>query len=181
MAALTRGRGAFGHSLRTSIRYSTGRISRTSRELRSRPPSQSSNFSGGSRASGNMDDPLASLRPGRYTYTPSSPRLSGTFVDLRPHRYSAISANTEASGISSNRSSIISTTSTSTVTSLNASSNNSNSDLKQLQGFADIRMTAEEGGITGKITPIAENPEDSPTPPMSPEPDPEATIFDTPV
>ena len=170
MAALTKGR-AFGHSLRTSMRYSTGCISRTSQELHSRPPSQSSNFSGGSRTS--MDDPLASLRPGQHTYIPSSPRFSGTFVDLHPHRYSAVSARRHGGiwdFIKSQQHYQYH---------INKHLNDNNSDLKPSQLVSDTTKTVEEGGIIGKITPIAENPEDSPTPSMSPEPDPEATISDT--
>lgn len=167
-STLTRGR-PFGHSMRTSIRYSTGRISRTSREFYSRPPSQASR---GSRTS---DELATMMRPPRHTYSPSSPRLSGTFVDLRANRLSAASVDTEASGFSSNRSSIISTTSSSTITSLNVSANNNLSHL-----ISDVRKAAEEGGISGKITPIAENPLDSPT--SSPESDPEnTTVYDTPV
>ena len=88
VATLTRGR-PLGHSMRRSLRYSQGATPRNSRsELRRRPPSQISITSAGS-----IDEAVI-LRQRAQTYspTPSTNRLSGTFLELnKSNRVSATS------------------------------------------------------------------------------------------
>lgn len=115
-ATLTRGR-VLGHSMRHSLRYSASSV----QGGRSRPTSRASNVSGDSRGSANLDE-LVVMRPKRGSFSPSSPRLSGTFVDLRSRRVSGVSL-AESEDAYSSRSSIVSTSSSSTVTSLNANNN----------------------------------------------------------
>ena len=149
-ATLTRGR-AFGHSVRRSIRHSSGtRIS--SREMTQRPSSQLSaisNISGGSRSSEGYDELTAMVRPGgpmRRTYSPSSPRVTGTFVDLRANRISATSLSSLAeTDISEDRMSIISTSSGSTVTSLNFCGTPNGHEKRRSQLVFDMRKAEERG------------------------------------
>lgn len=98
--------------MRRSLRNSAGTPRNSRGELRSpRPPSQISITS----AESSEDLPVI-LRPRAGTYSPTTPsnRLSGTFVDLRSNRLSASSLDEY-----SDRSSMASTSSTSTLTSLN--------------------------------------------------------------
>lgn len=85
MATLTRGR-PLGHSMRRSLRYSQGTPRNSRGELRHRPPSQVSVSSTGS----NDEMPVVlRQRAGAYSPTPSTSRLSGTFLELRSNRVSA--------------------------------------------------------------------------------------------
>ena len=116
---------SFGHNVRRamSMRYSRGMRARQSR---SRPGSTVSNVSGTSstsshRVSGGAPDELAvTMQPGAMprALSPSTPnRHSGTFVDLRSRSPSRLSV--EMDDTESKRSSIVSTSSASTIVSLN--------------------------------------------------------------
>lgn len=139
-ATLTRGR-VLGHSMRRSLRYSASSVGH------SRPTSRTSNISGDSRSSANLDD-LVVMRPKRASFSPSSPRLSGTFVDLRSKRVSGVSL-AESEDAYSSRSSIVSTSSSSTVTSLNVNNNHQLesrlvSDVQRAGRSPTFPSTAEE-------------------------------------
>ena len=122
---------SFGHSVRRamSMRHSGARISHE--YPTSRPLSITSNVSQTSlstTASGTSpsDELVSMLRPaGNRPYSPSTTganRLSGTFVDLRSRSPSRLSVTSDIEQDShSKRSSIVSTSSASTVTSLNPS------------------------------------------------------------
>lgn len=104
MATLTRGR-PLGHSMRKSLRYSGGQNPRNSREMMASASS-----------SEDVSVPTRT-RAGTYSPTPSTNRLSGTFHELRGSRLSACSLD-NYSDVSSPRSSVISVSSSSTLTSL---------------------------------------------------------------
>ena len=109
VATLTRGR-PLGHSMRRSLRYSQGTPRNSQTELRRRPPSEISIGSTGS-----TDEPIIlRQRAGTYSPTPSSNRLSGTFLELKSNRVSVGSLDE-----CSDRSSV---SSSSTLTSISLSS-----------------------------------------------------------
>lgn len=110
VATLTRGR-PLGHSMRRSLRYSQGTPRNSQTELRRRPPSEISIASTGS-----TDEPIIlRQRAGTYSPTPSSNRLSGTFLELKSNRVSVGSLDE-----CSDRSDRSSVSSSSTLTSLSS-------------------------------------------------------------
>jgi hypothetical protein len=84
VATLTRGR-PLGHSMRKSLRYSQGTPRNSRGEMQRRPPSQISVSSTGS----NDEPVILRHRSGTFSPTPSTNRLSGTFLELRSNRMSA--------------------------------------------------------------------------------------------
>lgn len=120
---------SFGHSVRRamSMRHSTSRISQEA-NLRSRPISIRSNVSGTSLSSVSSvggtpptDEVFRPVTTRPYSPGSTSNRLSGTFVDLRSRSPSRLSVASDYEETHSKRSSIVSTSSASTVTSLNPS------------------------------------------------------------
>ena len=81
------------------------------------------------------------MRPMRGSYSPGSPRLSGTFVDLRAKRVSGVSL-AESEDVYSSRSSMVSTSSSSTVTSLNVNNNNQ-LDSRSSRLVSDVQRAGE--------------------------------------
>lgn len=191
MATLTRGR-PLGHSMRKSLRYSGSRTPRNSRGEMIASASSTEDISVPLRA-----------RAGTYSPTPSTNRFSGTnFHELRGSRLSACSLD-NYSEQSSPRSSVISVSSSSTLTSLSLGGDTSQPsptlaspqatskrqskltfEVRRAEGQGkggDLALPAADVSILGSTssstTSSLENPEDA---------NPEdtltsAAVFDTPV
>ena len=156
--------------------------------MSSRPPS---GVSIGSKGSTNFDELAALVRPMQRTYSPSSPRVSGTFVDLRGSHLStsSLTSLTETDVSSdSRRSSLISISSASTITSTSPTNLSAQQENKRLSTLISDVHRAEEGGEVKLgigsdqemlVPPMTKSPDGSiDSTPTSSQDEP---VFDTPV